>query len=421
MELEDTPPFGTLLKRYRMASGLTQEELAAQAGISARGVSDLERGVRRAPYKSTIALLAEALRLSGQEHVALVVAAGRTAHASCMPVLLDHTGSTQHDLPLIGRTHEMVRLERYFAGEGPPVLLLTGEPGIGKTRLLQESPLRAFALGWTVLEGGCHRRSGQEPYTPLLDAVAGYLHQLLLVQVALAERDLLEGHPEMACERLTPLLYRDPNQEEADVIPLLPLLAWAHLELNREDLAAEMVAESLARASTTAHRLAVLDALRVQAMLALRQRTWQEAESALEEALAQSHALPCPYAEAKVLYVYGLLYTARGESESARERLEAALAICARLGERLYAQRIEQVLAGRWQKGELVRRSEGVEGAQLRLVRITQTGHLNRSDHCSRQRSARFQLGVGMGFRPIDLTTGSRSVQCPIILQNAWC
>ncbi len=79
MALEQKPTFGALLKRYRIASGLTQEDLAAQAGMSTRGVSDLERGARRAPYKSTIALLSEALHLSAQEHAALVVAAGRGA------------------------------------------------------------------------------------------------------------------------------------------------------------------------------------------------------------------------------------------------------------------------------------------------------------------------------------------------------
>jgi hypothetical protein len=52
----------------------------------------------------------------------------------------------------------------------------------------------------------------------------------------------------------------------------------------------------------------------------------------------------------------------------------------------------------RRQKGGLVRISEGVVGAQLSLVSITQTGHLHRSDHCSRQRSARFQLGVRVGL-----------------------
>jgi tetratricopeptide (TPR) repeat protein/transcriptional regulator with XRE-family HTH domain len=174
---------------------------------------------------------------------------------------------------------------------------------------------------------------------------SGVLPTLRPAQAALAEHDLLEGRAESAYERLTPLLDCHSGQVEADVIPLLTLLAWAHLELNRADLAARIVAESLARASTMQHRLALLDALRVQALLSLRRHRWKKAESALEAALARSQALPCPYAEAKVLYVYGLFYTARGKSQSARERLEAALVICARLGERLYAQRIERALA----------------------------------------------------------------------------
>ena len=41
--------FGMLLRRYRVAAALTQEGLAERAGLSARGVQDLERGVRVAP------------------------------------------------------------------------------------------------------------------------------------------------------------------------------------------------------------------------------------------------------------------------------------------------------------------------------------------------------------------------------------
>ena len=36
-----------LLRRYREAAGLTQETLAQRAGLSARGISDLERGARQ--------------------------------------------------------------------------------------------------------------------------------------------------------------------------------------------------------------------------------------------------------------------------------------------------------------------------------------------------------------------------------------
>ena len=41
--------FGELLRRYRIAAGLSQEALAERAGLSAHGISDLERGARRFP------------------------------------------------------------------------------------------------------------------------------------------------------------------------------------------------------------------------------------------------------------------------------------------------------------------------------------------------------------------------------------
>src|SRR5260370_6603575 len=56
--------FGDLLRRYRLAAGLTQEELAEQAGLSVRGLSDLERGARRAPRRETVQMLAQPLHLS---------------------------------------------------------------------------------------------------------------------------------------------------------------------------------------------------------------------------------------------------------------------------------------------------------------------------------------------------------------------
>jgi hypothetical protein len=71
----------------------------------------------------------------------------------------------------------------------------------------------------------------------------------------------------------------------------------------------------------------------------------QEAEAALEETLALCRTLPCPYAEAKALAVYGQLHAARGEPERARERYMAARAICEQLGERLYRPQIERALA----------------------------------------------------------------------------
>ncbi len=56
--------------------------------------------------------------------------------------------------------------------------------------------------------------------------------------------------------------------------------------------------------------------------------------------------MPYPYAEAKALYVYGLLEIARRDAERAREQLAAALSILNRLGEGLYRPHVERALAG---------------------------------------------------------------------------
>jgi transcriptional regulator with XRE-family HTH domain len=64
MTLDDQPKFGDLLRRHRLGAGLTQEELAERAGLSARAITDLERGVRRFPYFDTVARLADALGLN---------------------------------------------------------------------------------------------------------------------------------------------------------------------------------------------------------------------------------------------------------------------------------------------------------------------------------------------------------------------
>ena len=67
--------FAVLLRRHRIAIGLSQEALAERAGLSARAVSDLERGARRAPYRETVRLLVDALQLSDADRVS--VGAGR--------------------------------------------------------------------------------------------------------------------------------------------------------------------------------------------------------------------------------------------------------------------------------------------------------------------------------------------------------
>lgn len=184
--------FGALLKRHRIAAGLTQEELAAQAGLSPRGISDLERGERRAPRKETVQLIADALNLSPAERATLETAA-RQRSAPPPPTTAEHTSPSSSltqrgSASLVGRARELQFLTRQLV-DGPPLLLVAGEPGIGKSRLLQAGIEQARNKGWVILTGGCHRRSGQEPYAPFVSALERSLQSLAPAQ----QRQQLQG------------------------------------------------------------------------------------------------------------------------------------------------------------------------------------------------------------------------------------
>ncbi|MBE3561128.1 MAG: helix-turn-helix transcriptional regulator [Ktedonobacteraceae bacterium] len=108
--MADDPPhsFGKLLRSYRTAAGLTQEELAARAGMSARGISDLERGIRRTPYRGTVELLAQALHLTHHEQITFSKAA--SAGRRVPPGPLDGASPPQDMLfPIAGRKEELHR------------------------------------------------------------------------------------------------------------------------------------------------------------------------------------------------------------------------------------------------------------------------------------------------------------------------
>jgi DNA-binding CsgD family transcriptional regulator len=78
-----------------------------------------------------------------------------------------------------GRQHErqllFERIRRARDGEFS-VTLLCGEPGIGKTRLLDDASDRAAALGMSVLRGGATDAEGMPPYLPFLDALSRHVY-----------------------------------------------------------------------------------------------------------------------------------------------------------------------------------------------------------------------------------------------------
>jgi len=146
--------FGDLLRRHRLAAGLTQEVLADRAGLSVRGLSDLERGARLAPRRETVQLLCKALQLSEAERARLEAVARHRgiSAARAQGESLSLPPGNLHASPFVGRTPELALLD-HLLRDNLPGLLVAGEPGIGKSRLLQVGIERAKAQGWTVLTG----------------------------------------------------------------------------------------------------------------------------------------------------------------------------------------------------------------------------------------------------------------------------
>jgi predicted ATPase/transcriptional regulator with XRE-family HTH domain len=124
------------LKGLRQAAGLTQEGLAERAGISARTVSDLERGLRTAVHFDTAKRLASALGLDDERRRRFeALASGRALSLSVPPV----GGLPPIPTPFRGRTRELESVKATLLGGGVRLLTLTGPGGIGKTRLALEA------------------------------------------------------------------------------------------------------------------------------------------------------------------------------------------------------------------------------------------------------------------------------------------
>ena len=166
--------FAGLLRRLRAGARLTQEELAAAAGVSARSVSNLERGINRTAHKDTAVLLARALGLTGPAAELFVAAARGNVPAAQVLAAAEAagprpgavTGSPYRGLAAFGEQDAgwffgreaaaaalLDRMSRLLAGGG--LLVVSGASGAGKSSLLRAGVLPQIrAKGWPAGSGG---------------------------------------------------------------------------------------------------------------------------------------------------------------------------------------------------------------------------------------------------------------------------
>jgi transcriptional regulator with XRE-family HTH domain len=133
---------GAHLRAIRLERGLTLEQLAEASGVSVRGISDIERGVRDRPRRSTIDALCDALQVdAGTRRELAREQFRRTRTESPAESVQPHRVRD-----FVGREAEFRTISEHLAGAShdgvPRTVIVAGPPGVGKTALAIEATQR---------------------------------------------------------------------------------------------------------------------------------------------------------------------------------------------------------------------------------------------------------------------------------------
>ncbi|MEP6885624.1 MAG: AAA family ATPase [Gammaproteobacteria bacterium] len=232
--------FGYWLRRRRKALDLTQEALAERVSCSGFAIRKIEADERR-PSLPLAHRLADALAVPAKERRDFLDAARAVRSTARLPLggspvtppPVDADAEISHQAaiypknesaPFVGRSKEydlLVELIAGLAAGSGSTVLIEGEPGIGKSRLIREIVRYAENLGLPAIATNCYEIERAIPYQPVINLVTRALDRASpsalgrLSPVSLAELAALV--PAVA-ERFTqlPALSRDfPEARQA--------------------------------------------------------------------------------------------------------------------------------------------------------------------------------------------------------------
>jgi tetratricopeptide (TPR) repeat protein/transcriptional regulator with XRE-family HTH domain len=247
---------GQLLRGYRRAAGLTQEELAERSGLSARAIADIECARTKRPYRASVQALADALALSDSQRQLLDRTSRLAADFQGVPEALTPASTEQpparltqpersfppmtpaadgrvvpRELPapvahFIGRAAEMDELSQLAAEGGGRALVicaLGGTAGVGKTALAVQW---AHDVAQRFPDGQLYvNLRGYDPDQPVApaDALAGLLGTLGVPGTGIPDgaEDRARLYRSMVAGRRV-LVLLDNARNSEQVRPLLP-------------------------------------------------------------------------------------------------------------------------------------------------------------------------------------------------------